>query len=55
MTITLGREMEKYGIGVNAIAPRAVTRMTETLFAAFGDASRARAARRGNRAFDPGG
>jgi NAD(P)-dependent dehydrogenase (short-subunit alcohol dehydrogenase family) len=37
MTLVIAREMEKYGVAANAIAPRAVTRMTETLFAAFGD------------------
>ena len=37
LTMVIAREMEKYGVGANAIAPRAVTRMTETLFAAFGD------------------
>jgi NAD(P)-dependent dehydrogenase (short-subunit alcohol dehydrogenase family) len=31
MTIVLGRELEKYGVTVNAIAPRARTRMTETV------------------------
>jgi NAD(P)-dependent dehydrogenase (short-subunit alcohol dehydrogenase family) len=29
MTIVLGRELRKYGVTVNAIAPRARTRMTE--------------------------
>jgi NAD(P)-dependent dehydrogenase (short-subunit alcohol dehydrogenase family) len=33
MTITLGRELRKYGVTVNAIAPRARTRMTETVLA----------------------
>jgi len=37
LTLVIAREMEKYGVSVNVIAPRAVTRMTETLFAAFGD------------------
>jgi NAD(P)-dependent dehydrogenase (short-subunit alcohol dehydrogenase family) len=37
LTMVIAREMEKYGINVNCIAPRAVTRMTETLFRAFGD------------------
>jgi NAD(P)-dependent dehydrogenase (short-subunit alcohol dehydrogenase family) len=37
MTMVISREMERYGITVNCIAPRAVTRMTESLFAAFGD------------------
>jgi NAD(P)-dependent dehydrogenase (short-subunit alcohol dehydrogenase family) len=31
MTIVLGRELSKYGVTVNAIAPRARTRMTETV------------------------
>jgi NAD(P)-dependent dehydrogenase (short-subunit alcohol dehydrogenase family) len=31
MTIVLGRELRKYGVTVNAIAPRARTRMTETV------------------------
>ena len=31
MTITLGRELKKYGVTVNAVAPRARTRMTETV------------------------
>ncbi len=33
MTIVLGRELKKYGVTVNAIAPRARTRMTETVLA----------------------
>ena len=33
MTIVLGRELQKYGVTVNAIAPRARTRMTETVLA----------------------
>jgi len=37
VTMVVAREMEKYGVAANAIAPRAVTRMTETLFAAFGE------------------
>ncbi|HXW33791.1 MAG TPA: SDR family oxidoreductase [Acidimicrobiales bacterium] len=32
MTIILGRELERYGVRVNAISPRARTRMTEDLF-----------------------
>jgi NAD(P)-dependent dehydrogenase (short-subunit alcohol dehydrogenase family) len=32
MTLTLARELERYGITVNAIAPRARTRMTEGVF-----------------------
>ena len=31
MTIVLARELKKYGVAVNAIAPRARTRMTETV------------------------
>jgi NAD(P)-dependent dehydrogenase (short-subunit alcohol dehydrogenase family) len=31
MTIVLGRELKKYGVTVNAIAPRARTRMTESV------------------------
>jgi 3-oxoacyl-[acyl-carrier protein] reductase len=31
MTVTLGRELKKYGVTVNAVAPRARTRMTETV------------------------
>jgi NAD(P)-dependent dehydrogenase (short-subunit alcohol dehydrogenase family) len=31
MTVVLGRELKKYGVTVNAIAPRARTRMTETV------------------------
>jgi NAD(P)-dependent dehydrogenase (short-subunit alcohol dehydrogenase family) len=37
LTMVLCREMERYGVRVNCIAPRAVTRMTETLFQAFGE------------------
>jgi NAD(P)-dependent dehydrogenase (short-subunit alcohol dehydrogenase family) len=32
MTIALARELERYGVTVNAISPRARTRMTEDLF-----------------------
>jgi NAD(P)-dependent dehydrogenase (short-subunit alcohol dehydrogenase family) len=32
LTIIMGRELERYGVTVNAIAPRARTRMTETIF-----------------------
>jgi NAD(P)-dependent dehydrogenase (short-subunit alcohol dehydrogenase family) len=32
LTIILGRELERYGVTVNAISPRARTRMTEDLF-----------------------
>ncbi len=32
LTIILGRELERYGVRVNAIAPRARTRMTEGIF-----------------------
>ena len=31
MTVTLGRELKKYGVTVNAVAPRARTRMTESV------------------------
>jgi NAD(P)-dependent dehydrogenase (short-subunit alcohol dehydrogenase family) len=37
MTLTLAREYWKMGVTVNAIAPRARTRMTETLGAPLGD------------------
>lgn len=37
LTMVFCREMERYGVRVNCIAPRAVTRMTETLFQAFGE------------------
>ena len=37
LTMVLCREMERYGVRVNCIAPRAVTRMTENLFQAFGE------------------
>jgi NAD(P)-dependent dehydrogenase (short-subunit alcohol dehydrogenase family) len=40
MTLTLARELERFGVTVNAIAPRARTRMTESLGGGF-DASRA--------------
>jgi NAD(P)-dependent dehydrogenase (short-subunit alcohol dehydrogenase family) len=36
MAIVVGREMEKYGVTANAIAPRARTRMTEMTFGGFG-------------------
>ena len=36
MTIALGRELKKYGVTVNAIAPRARTRMTETVLSGIG-------------------
>ena len=35
MTIVLARELHKYGVTVNAIAPRARTRMTETVLGAL--------------------
>src|ERR1700722_17495144 len=38
MTILLGRELGRYGVTVNAISPRARTRMTEDL---FGDMAKA--------------
>ena len=37
MTLTLAREYQRLGVTVNAIAPRARTRMTETLGAPLGD------------------
>jgi len=37
LTIVLARELEKYGVTVNAIAPRARTRMTEGTFQGFGE------------------
>ncbi|MEZ5142390.1 MAG: SDR family oxidoreductase, partial [Acidimicrobiales bacterium] len=36
MTVALGRELKKYGVTVNAIAPRARTRMTETVLSGIG-------------------
>src|SRR3954452_22691628 len=36
MTIGLARELKSYGVTVNAIAPRARTRMTETVLGDFG-------------------
>jgi NAD(P)-dependent dehydrogenase (short-subunit alcohol dehydrogenase family) len=36
MTIGLARELKNYGVTVNAIAPRARTRMTETVLGDFG-------------------
>jgi NAD(P)-dependent dehydrogenase (short-subunit alcohol dehydrogenase family) len=36
MTLTLARELKNYGVTVNAIAPRARTRMTETVLGDFG-------------------
>jgi NAD(P)-dependent dehydrogenase (short-subunit alcohol dehydrogenase family) len=36
MTIVLARELQKYGVTVNAIAPRARTRMTETVLGGIG-------------------
>jgi NAD(P)-dependent dehydrogenase (short-subunit alcohol dehydrogenase family) len=35
MTVVLARELHKYGVTVNAIAPRARTRMTETVLGAL--------------------
>jgi NAD(P)-dependent dehydrogenase (short-subunit alcohol dehydrogenase family) len=37
MTLTLARELERFGVTVNAIAPRARTRMTESIGAQIGD------------------
>src|SRR4029453_18852405 len=36
MTIGLARELKRYGVTVNAIAPRARTRMTETVLGDYG-------------------
>jgi NAD(P)-dependent dehydrogenase (short-subunit alcohol dehydrogenase family) len=36
MTIGLARELKSYGVTVNAVAPRARTRMTETVLGEFG-------------------
>ncbi len=38
LTVILGRELERYGVTVNAISPRARTRMTEDLFGEMGKA-----------------
>jgi NAD(P)-dependent dehydrogenase (short-subunit alcohol dehydrogenase family) len=38
MTIGLARELKKYGVSVNAIAPRARTRMTEAVLGDYGAA-----------------
>jgi NAD(P)-dependent dehydrogenase (short-subunit alcohol dehydrogenase family) len=43
LTLVLARELERFGVTVNAIAPRARTRMTESLFGDFGK----------DQAFDP--
>ncbi len=40
LTIVLARELEKYGVTSNAIAPRARTRMTEGTFGGFGAAEK---------------
>ena len=40
LTWVLARELERYGVTVNAIAPRARTRMTEDLFGGHGSADR---------------
>ena len=37
MTMVVCREMERFGVTANCIAPRAVTRMTEMIFGAFGE------------------
>jgi NAD(P)-dependent dehydrogenase (short-subunit alcohol dehydrogenase family) len=37
LTWVMARELQRYGVRVNAIAPRARTRMTENLFGAFSD------------------
>ena len=39
MTLTMARELERYRVTVNAIAPRARTRMTETLGGGFAGAA----------------
>ncbi|HEV2368282.1 MAG TPA: SDR family oxidoreductase [Acidimicrobiales bacterium] len=36
LTLTAARELQRYGVTVNAIAPRARTRMTETVLAGLG-------------------
>ncbi len=36
LTVIMARELERYGVTVNAIAPRARTRMTEELFGGWG-------------------
>src|SRR5207237_2816637 len=36
LTVALARELKKYAVTVNAIAPRARTRMTETVLGDFG-------------------
>jgi NAD(P)-dependent dehydrogenase (short-subunit alcohol dehydrogenase family) len=36
MTIALARELKRYGVTVNAVAPRARTRMTESMLAGTG-------------------
>jgi NAD(P)-dependent dehydrogenase (short-subunit alcohol dehydrogenase family) len=36
MTVALARELKNYGVNVNAIAPRARTRMTETVLGDYG-------------------
>ncbi len=38
LTVILARELERYGVRVNAISPRARTRMTEDLFGAMAQA-----------------
>jgi len=35
MTVSLARELKRYGVTVNAIAPRALTRMTESVLGDF--------------------
>jgi NAD(P)-dependent dehydrogenase (short-subunit alcohol dehydrogenase family) len=37
LTWVMARELQRYGVRVNAIAPRARTRMTENLFGSFSD------------------
>ena len=48
MTIVLARELSKYGVTVNAIAPRARTRMTETVLGGM-EPDRGRVRRVGSR------
>ena len=49
MTIALARELKNYGVTVNAIAPRARTRMTETVLGDYGAARRRRRSTNGTR------
>ena len=49
MTIALARELKNYGVTVNAIAPRARTRMTETVLGDYGAAPKAMRSTSGTR------